>query len=56
MEILIKRLKSKQAKDGKLRGENFDTYSDASWSRELGPTFCFRREGEVFGGRENEGK
>ena len=38
MEILIKRLKSKQAKDGKLRGENFDAYSDAGWSRELGPS------------------
>ena len=35
MEILIKRLKSKQAKDGKLRGENFDAYSDAGCSREL---------------------
>ena len=56
MEILIKRLKSKQAKDGKLRGENFDAYSDAGCSRELGPTFCFRREGEAFGGRENEEK
>ena len=56
MEILIKRLKSKQVKDGKLRGENFDAYSDAGCSRELGPTFCFRREGEAFGGRENEEK
>ena len=42
MEILIKRLKSKQVKDRKLRGENFDVYSDAVCSRELGPTFCFR--------------
>ncbi|OWM75011.1 uncharacterized TPR repeat-containing protein At1g05150-like [Punica granatum] len=43
LEILIKRLKAKQAKDGKLRGDNnnnnnFDSYSDAGWSRELGPS------------------
>ncbi|CAN0872351.1 Uncharacterized TPR repeat-containing protein At2g32450 [Linum grandiflorum] len=39
--ILIKRLKAKQAKDGKLKGDsnnNGDTYSDAGWSRELGPS------------------
>jgi tetratricopeptide (TPR) repeat protein len=38
LEILIKRLKTKQAKDGKLKGDNFDAYSDAGWSRELGPS------------------
>ncbi|KAJ0527470.1 putative EF-hand domain, tetratricopeptide-like helical domain superfamily, EF-hand domain pair [Helianthus annuus] len=38
LEILIKRLKSKQAKDGKTKGENFDVYSDPGWSRELGPS------------------
>ncbi|CAN1314732.1 Uncharacterized TPR repeat-containing protein At2g32450 [Linum perenne] len=36
--ILIKRLKGKQAKDGKFKGDNVDTYSDAGWSRELGPS------------------
>lgn len=38
LEILIKRLKSKQTKDGKPKGENFDVYSDPGWSRELGPS------------------
>ncbi|EEF52668.1 uncharacterized TPR repeat-containing protein At1g05150 [Ricinus communis] len=38
LEILVKRLKAKQAKDGKLKGDNFDAYSDAGWSRELGPS------------------
>lgn len=38
LEILIKRLKAKQAKDGKYKGDNFDAYSDAGWSRELGPS------------------
>ncbi|KAK4751386.1 hypothetical protein SAY87_004868 [Trapa incisa] len=42
LELLIKRLKV-QSKDAKLRGDNnsnnnFDTYSDAGWSRELGPS------------------
>lgn len=37
LEILVKRLKAKQAKDGKLKGDNFDAFSDAGWSRELGP-------------------
>lgn len=37
LEILVKRLKTKQAKDGKLKGDNFDAFSDAGWSRELGP-------------------
>ncbi|KAK8585153.1 hypothetical protein V6N13_139091 [Hibiscus sabdariffa] len=36
LEILLKRLKAKQAKDGKFRNDNFDAYSDAGWSRELG--------------------
>ncbi|KAG7971770.1 hypothetical protein I3843_07G151800 [Carya illinoinensis] len=38
LEILIKRLKAKQAKDGKSKGDNSDAYSDAGWSRELGPS------------------
>ncbi|EXB60665.1 putative TPR repeat-containing protein [Morus notabilis] len=38
LEILIKRLKAKQARDGKLKADNFDAYSDAGWSRELGPS------------------
>ncbi|KAB2082442.1 hypothetical protein ES319_A05G197100v1 [Gossypium barbadense] len=36
LEILLKRLKAKQAKDAKFRNDNFDAYSDAGWSRELG--------------------
>ncbi|CAL5418390.1 unnamed protein product [Camellia sinensis] len=37
LEILIKRLKMKQSKDGKSKGDNnSDVYSDAGWSRELG--------------------
>ncbi|KAE8654029.1 ATP binding microtubule motor family protein, putative isoform 1 [Hibiscus syriacus] len=38
LEILLKRLKSRQAKDGKFKNDNFDAYSDAGWSRELGPS------------------
>ncbi|XVE56120.1 hypothetical protein DITRI_Ditri03aG0212100 [Diplodiscus trichospermus] len=38
LEILVKRLKTKQAKDGKFKNDNFDAYSDAGWSRELGPS------------------
>ena len=38
LEVMIKRLKAKQAKDGKLKADNFDAYSDAGWSRELGPS------------------
>ncbi|KAF8405323.1 hypothetical protein HHK36_010227 [Tetracentron sinense] len=38
LEILIKRLKAKQVKDGKTKGDNFDIYSDPGWSRELGPS------------------
>ncbi|XVF63756.1 hypothetical protein PTKIN_Ptkin09bG0112100 [Pterospermum kingtungense] len=38
LEILVKRLKSKQAKEGKFKNDNFDAYSDPGWSRELGPS------------------
>ncbi|VVB07418.1 unnamed protein product [Arabis nemorensis] len=44
LEILVKRLKSKQEKDGKLKSDgngnnnNVDAFSDAGWSRELGPS------------------
>lgn len=38
LEILIKRLKAKQSKDGKLKNDNSDVYSDPGWSRELGPS------------------
>ncbi|WRX30874.1 hypothetical protein QQP08_023361 [Theobroma cacao] len=38
LEILVKRLKAQQAKDGKFKNDNFDAYSDAGWSRELGPS------------------
>ncbi|KAI3820972.1 hypothetical protein L1987_08528 [Smallanthus sonchifolius] len=38
LEILIKRLKTKQMKELKtLKGEHSDVYSDSGWSRELGP-------------------
>ncbi|KAF3631010.1 putative kinesin-like protein NACK2-like isoform X1 [Capsicum annuum] len=37
LEILIKRLKSKQTKDGKVKNDNSDVYSEG-WSRELGPS------------------
>ncbi|XP_068640603.1 uncharacterized TPR repeat-containing protein At1g05150-like [Aristolochia californica] len=44
LEILIKRLRMKQMKDGKIKGDNSDTFSDtAGWSRELGPAECDRR-------------
>ncbi|RAL47363.1 hypothetical protein DM860_013328 [Cuscuta australis] len=36
LEILIKRLKSKQSNNGKLKNDNSDVYSDPGWSRELG--------------------
>ncbi|KAF6136435.1 hypothetical protein GIB67_028654 [Kingdonia uniflora] len=38
LEILVKRLKLKQAKEGKLKGDNLDLYSESGWSRELGPS------------------
>ncbi|XP_068342998.1 uncharacterized TPR repeat-containing protein At1g05150-like [Pyrus communis] len=38
LEILVKRLKAKQGKDGKLKADNIDALSDAGWSRELGPS------------------
>ncbi|KAL3505356.1 hypothetical protein ACH5RR_035197 [Cinchona calisaya] len=41
LDILIKRLKSKQAKDGKVKNDNSDMYSDPGWSRELGPSTEF---------------
>ncbi|KAL0369114.1 UNVERIFIED_CONTAM: putative TPR repeat-containing protein [Sesamum calycinum] len=38
LEILIKRLKAKQLKDGKIKNDNSDVFSDPGWSRELGPS------------------
>lgn len=39
LEILVKRLKAKQAgHNGKVKGDNLDSYSEAGWSRELGPS------------------
>ncbi|CAI9284114.1 unnamed protein product [Lactuca saligna] len=38
LEILIKRLKAKQMKDLKTKGEHSDAFSDPGWSRELGPS------------------
>ncbi|CAA0813349.1 Uncharacterized TPR repeat-containing protein [Striga hermonthica] len=38
LEILIKRLKTKQMKDGKIKNDNSDVFSDPGWSRELGPS------------------
>ncbi|ESQ51831.1 hypothetical protein EUTSA_v10017699mg [Eutrema salsugineum] len=38
LEILVKRLKSKQERDGKPKADNLDAFSDAGWSRELGPS------------------
>nr|XP_043606536.1 uncharacterized TPR repeat-containing protein At1g05150-like [Erigeron canadensis] len=39
LEVLIKRLKTKQMKDLKMKGgENSDVFSDPGWSRELGPS------------------
>ncbi|KAL8166098.1 hypothetical protein V2J09_007597 [Rumex salicifolius] len=38
LEAVIKRLKAKQLKDGKLKSDSSDIYSDAGWSRELGPS------------------
>lgn len=38
LEIIIKRLKAKQMKEGKVKNDNSDVYSDAGWSRELGPS------------------
>lgn len=38
LEIVVKRLKTKQAKDGKLKNDNSDMFSDAGWSREFGPS------------------
>lgn len=38
LELLIKRLKTKQLKDGKLKNDNSDAFSDAGWSREFCPS------------------
>ncbi|KAL2892817.1 hypothetical protein RDABS01_008726 [Bienertia sinuspersici] len=38
LEILVKRLKAKQVKDGKLKTDVSDAFSDAGWSREFGPS------------------
>ncbi|KAL7128148.1 hypothetical protein ABFS83_14G296800 [Erythranthe nasuta] len=38
LEVLIKRLKMKQMKDGKIKNDNSDVFSDPGWSRELGPS------------------
>ncbi|XP_021759860.1 uncharacterized TPR repeat-containing protein At1g05150-like [Chenopodium quinoa] len=38
LEILVKRLNTKQTKDGKMKNDNSDMYSDAGWSREFGPS------------------
>ncbi|KAJ4964695.1 hypothetical protein NE237_016544 [Protea cynaroides] len=38
LEILVKRLETKQAKDARIKGDNFDVFSDPGWSRELGPS------------------
>lgn len=39
LEKLIKdRLKTKQMKDGKIKSDNSDVFSDPGWSRELGPS------------------
>ncbi|XP_071696123.1 uncharacterized TPR repeat-containing protein At2g32450-like [Rutidosis leptorrhynchoides] len=38
LEALIKRLKMKQMKDLKMKGDSSDVFSDPGWSRELGPS------------------
>ncbi|KAL8153914.1 hypothetical protein V2J09_011674 [Rumex salicifolius] len=38
LEIIVKQLMSKQAKDGAFRSDISDVHSDAGWSRELGPS------------------
>lgn len=48
LEILIKRLKSKQAKDGRLKLDNSDAYSDPGWSRELGPSTELASDKRIF--------
>jgi tetratricopeptide (TPR) repeat protein len=55
LEILIKRLKAKQTKDGKMKGVdlNFDIYSDAGWSRELGPSAELSAEKRIFAWEES---
>ncbi|CAH1428206.1 unnamed protein product [Lactuca virosa] len=44
LEILIKRLKTKQMKDLKTKGEHSDAFSDPGWSRELGPSMEMNKQ------------
>lgn len=37
LDILIRRLKDKQMKDGKIKNDSSEAFSDPGWSRELGP-------------------
>lgn len=55
LEILIKRLRAKQIKDGKIKAgdnSNNDAFSDAGWSRELGPSESEKRIFWEEGGQE----
>ncbi|KAG7025742.1 Pentatricopeptide repeat-containing protein, partial [Cucurbita argyrosperma subsp. argyrosperma] len=45
LEVFIKKFKTKQAKDGKLKADNFDAYYDSGWSRELGELYEKRKLG-----------
>ncbi|KAL6504435.1 hypothetical protein OROGR_026358 [Orobanche gracilis] len=38
LETLIKKLRTKQMKEGKIKNDNSDVFSDPGWSRELGPS------------------
>ncbi|KAI3688859.1 hypothetical protein L2E82_46749 [Cichorium intybus] len=44
LEILIKRLKTKQMKDSKTKGEHSEVFSDPGWSRELGPSMEMNKQ------------
>ncbi|KAL7600824.1 uncharacterized TPR repeat-containing protein At1g05150 [Lactuca sativa] len=44
LEILIKRLKTKQMKDLKTKCEHSDAFSDPGWSRELGPSMEMNKQ------------
>ncbi|KAF9602146.1 hypothetical protein IFM89_025313 [Coptis chinensis] len=50
LEILIKRLKGKQLKDGRLKvkGDDFDTFSEPGWSSEFRPSTEFSDIGVVW--------
>ncbi|KAF5196107.1 Calcium-binding tetratricopeptide family protein [Thalictrum thalictroides] len=50
LEILIKRLKGKQLKDGRLKvkGDDFDTFSEPGWSREFRPSSEFAEKGVIW--------